>query len=136
MFNCLFQVPDGGLLPEGLTEVDGRLCAGAKAQNGTAVFQAAAVTSAGDGSVPTASAETRMPFNSGRFAQAPDALKLGSNDSQGDEASMDAWILENLDIIKARTERVEFLVAAAKPQQYPHVDVLMTIGDIYDVSVA
>ncbi len=105
-------------------------------QNGTAESQAAAVASAGNGSVPTAHEETGLPFNSGRIAQALDALKVGSNDSQGDEASINAWILENLDIIKARTERVEFLVAAAKPQQYPHMDVLMTIGDIYDVSVA
>lgn len=59
----------------------------------------------------------------------------GSKESKGEEGVIDAWILQNLDDVKARTQRVELLVAAAKPQQYQHVTVLTAIGDIYDKSV-
>lgn len=51
------------------------------------------------------------------------------------ERVLDGWILQNLDEPDTRTARVDVLVAAAKPLRYEHVDVLMTIGNVYDRNV-
>jgi hypothetical protein len=52
-----------------------------------------------------------------------------------DAASLDAWILQNLDDAEVRTRRVGVLVAAARPFSYKQAEVLMAIGDVYDRSV-
>ena len=59
---------------------------------------------------------------------------LHSGASIGDE-DLDGWMLENLDHPEMRSKRVDVLTAAAKPIQYSHAEVLMTIGNIYDRNV-
>ena len=59
---------------------------------------------------------------------------LHSGASIKDE-ELDEWILENLNHPKMRSKRVDVLTAAAKPIQYSHAEVLMTIGNIYDRNV-
>ena len=59
---------------------------------------------------------------------------LHSGASIGDE-ELDGWMLGNLDHPKMRSKRVDVLTAAAKPIQYSHAEVLMTIGNIYDRNV-
>ncbi len=51
------------------------------------------------------------------------------------DAALDEWMLENLDDPSVRSKRVDVLTAAAKPIQYSHAEVLMTIGNIYDRNV-
>ena len=51
------------------------------------------------------------------------------------ESVLDAWILQSLDEPDTRTARVDVLVAAAQPLRYDDVDVLMTIGNVYDRNV-
>ena len=59
---------------------------------------------------------------------------LHSGASIGDE-ELDGWMLENLNHSEMRSKRVDVLTAAAKPIQYSHAEVLMTIGNIYDRNV-
>jgi len=59
-------------------------------------------------------------------------LHSGSNVSHD---ALDEWILENLNDSSVRSKRVDVLTAAAKPIQYSHAEVLMTIGNIYDRNV-
>ena len=59
---------------------------------------------------------------------------LHSGASIGDK-ELDEWMLENLDHPEMRSKRVDVLTAAAKPIQYSHAEVLMTIGNIYDRNV-
>ena len=49
--------------------------------------------------------------------------------------ALDEWILQNLDDAGVRSKRVDVLTAVAKPIQYSHAEVLMTIGNIYDRNV-
>lgn len=86
--------------------------------------------------------QNTSPSTNGKtIAQTANAAKQGGSERQiGGNAALnedvlDAWILQNLDDLELRNKRVEVLVAAAKPQQYPHVEVMMAIGDIYDKSV-
>ena len=51
------------------------------------------------------------------------------------DAALDEWMLQNLDDPSVRSKRVDVLTAAAKPIQYSHAEVLMTIGNIYDRNV-
>lgn len=113
-----------------------------EAQNGYA--QAALLTTAGNSSLLAAPAnETASILRNGMEATpVASGSETGSTEQDGatkwvgtDCEDIDGWILQNLDDVKARTLRVELLVQAATPQQYPHVDVLMAIGDIYDKSV-
>ena len=59
---------------------------------------------------------------------------LHSGASTGDK-ELDGWMLENLNYSEMRSKRVDVLTAAAKPIQYSHAEVLMTIGNIYDRNV-
>lgn len=52
-----------------------------------------------------------------------------------EDGELDEWMLENLDHPEMRSKRVDALTAAAKPIQYSHAEVLMTIGNIYDRNV-
>ena len=49
--------------------------------------------------------------------------------------ALDEWILQNLNDAGVRSRRVDVLTAVAKPIQYSHAEVLMTIGNIYDRNV-
>ena len=59
---------------------------------------------------------------------------LHSGASIGD-GELDGWMLENLDQPEMRSKRVDVLTAAAKPIQYSHAEVIMTIGNICDRNV-
>ena len=63
------------------------------------------------------------------------ARKLLHTGNGVSDAALDSWILENLDDPSVRSRRVDALTAAAKPIQYSHAEVLMTIGNIYDRNV-
>ena len=71
--------------------------------------------------------------HSGNSGASGSAL-LHSGASIGDK-ELDEWMLENLDHSEMRSKRVDVLTAAAKPIQYSHAEVLMTIGNIYDKNV-
>jgi len=64
----------------------------------------------------------------------PSSTLLHSGSNIPNDA-LDEWILENLDDSGVRSKRVDVLTAAAKPIQYSHAEVLMTIGNIYDRNV-
>ncbi|KAK9917227.1 hypothetical protein WJX75_002070 [Coccomyxa subellipsoidea] len=116
---------------------------GAEFLNGRAASQTALSKPAENshGGIISSETESCPPLDNQGVMLALDGPKQGSleqsgsKESKGEEGVIDAWILQNLDDVKARTQRVELLVAAAKPQQYQHVTVLMAIGDIYDKSV-
>lgn len=121
---------------------DGTLGAGAEAENGYA--QATVPTTAGNSTYLAAPPIERSSIlcNGTEATGVAIGFDTGSTKQGGamsgagvDCEDIDAWILQNLDDVNARTLRVELLVQAAKPQQYTHVDVLMAIGDIYDKSV-
>lgn len=63
------------------------------------------------------------------------ASKLLHTGNDVSDAALDSWILANLDDPSVRSKRVDVLTAAAKPIQYSHAEVLMTIGNIYDRNV-
>ena len=114
------------------------LDAGVEAQNGYA--QAAILPNGENNSYLPAPANDSILCNgSDGVASGPEkgnTEQVGAMDGAGSHCEdIDGWILQNLDDVNVRTLRVELLVQAAKPQQYPHVDVLMAIGDIYDKSV-
>lgn len=68
-------------------------------------------------------------------ARSGNSGELLHNGSDILDAELDAWILENLDDASVRSKRVDVLTASARPIQYSHAEVLMTIGNIYDRNV-
>lgn len=74
----------------------------------------------------------RRPASDNSGASGSALLHSGASIGDGE---LDGWMLENLDQPEMRSKRVDVLTAAAKPIQYSHAEVLMTIGNIYDRNV-